>query len=69
MSCVRFCCAHVMYVFTRSLSKIKIGKNIRKKATMVFEISLTCNKFHQAYQLIGCIVCIFGSLNLDDAEE
>jgi hypothetical protein len=56
-------------VFTRSLSKIKIGKNIRKKATMVFGILLTCNEFYQVYQLIGCVVCIFGLLNLDDAEE
>jgi hypothetical protein len=69
MSFIRFCCAHVMYVFTWSLSKIKIGKNIRKKATIVFGILLTCNEFHQAYELIGCIVCIVGSLNLDDAEE
>jgi hypothetical protein len=69
MSCIRFCCVHVMHAFTRSLSKTKIGENIRKKATMVFGILLTCNEFHQAYELIGCIVCIFGSPNLDHAEE
>jgi hypothetical protein len=69
MSCIRFCGAHVMHAFTRSLSKIKIGKNIRKKATMIFGILLTCNEFHQAYELIGCIAYIFGSPNLDNAEE
>jgi hypothetical protein len=69
MSCIRFCCAHVMHAFTRSLSKIKISKNIRRKATTVFGILLNCNEFHQAYELIGCIICIFGSLDLENAEE
>ncbi len=69
MSCIRFCCAHVMHAFTRSLSKIKINKNIRKKAATVFGILLNCNEFNQAYELIGCIVCIFGSHGLDNAEE
>jgi hypothetical protein len=69
MSCIRFCCAHVMHAFTRALSKIKISKDIRKKATMVFGILLNCNEFNQAYELIGCIVCIFGSPGLDNSEE
>ena len=69
MSCIRFCCAHVMHAFTRSLSKIKINKSIRQKATMVFGVLLNCNELHQAYELIGCIVCIFGSPDLDNAER
>jgi len=69
MSCIRFCCAHVMHAFTRSLSRIKISKDIRRKATMVFAILLNGNDFDQLYKLIGCIVCIFGSPDNDDAEE
>ncbi|CAF1572879.1 unnamed protein product, partial [Rotaria magnacalcarata] len=69
MSCIRFCCAHVMHAFTRSLSKIKIEKQIRKKATIIFGVLLNCNDLEQIYELIGCIVCIFGSPELDNAEE
>lgn len=69
MSCIRFCCAHVMHAFTRSLSKIKLDKKIRRKATMVFGLFLNCNEFDQIYELIGCIVAIFGSAELDNAEE
>ena len=69
ISCLRFCCAHVVHAFTRSLSKIKISKIFRRKATMVFGILLNCNEFHQIYELIGCIILIFGSPNFVDAEE
>jgi len=69
MSCIRFCCAHVIHAFTRSLSKIKISKNVRRKATMAFAILLNGNDFDQLYKLIGCIICIFGSPDNDDAEE
>ncbi|CAF4883505.1 unnamed protein product [Rotaria socialis] len=69
ISCIRFCCAHVMHAFTRSLSKIKIEKKIRQKATVIFGVLLNCNDFEQIYELIGCIVCIFGSSELDNAEE
>jgi len=69
MSCIRFCCAHVIHAFTRSLSKIKISKNIQRKATIAFAILLNGNDFDQLYKLIGCIICIFGSPDNDDAEE
>ncbi len=69
MSCIRFCCAHVMHAFTRSLSKIKLTKNIRRKTTMVFAILLNCNDLNQMYELIECIILIFGSIDIDDAEE
>lgn len=69
MSCVRFCCSHTMHAFTRSLSKIKIDKIIRFKATMLFGILLNCNELQQIYELIGFLVSIFGSPTLDNAEE
>ncbi|CAF3910793.1 unnamed protein product [Rotaria sp. Silwood1] len=69
VSCVRFCCAHVMHAFTRSLSKININKNIRRKATIIFATLLNCNELRQAYELIGCIMCIFGSVELSDSEQ
>ncbi|CAF4120533.1 unnamed protein product, partial [Rotaria sordida] len=69
VSCIRFCCAHVMHAFTRSLSKINIKKNIRRKATIIFATLLNCNELRQAYELIGCIMCIFGSVELSDSEQ
>jgi hypothetical protein len=69
VSCIRFCCSHVMHAFTRSLSKIKMSKNVRRKATMAFAILLNGNEFEQIYKLIECIMCIFGSPDNDDAEE
>jgi hypothetical protein len=36
---------------------------------MAFAILLNGNDFDQLYKLIGCIICIFGSPDNDDAEE
>lgn len=69
ISCIRFCCAHVMNAFARSLSKLKLNKNVRRKAMMIFGVLLNCNELSQCYDLIGCIVLIFGSYDLETTEE
>ncbi|CAF1545399.1 unnamed protein product [Adineta ricciae] len=69
MSCIRFCCAHVMNAFARSLSKIKFNKGIRRKVMKLFGVLINCNELAQCYELIGCIVLIFGSPDYVTAEE
>jgi hypothetical protein len=68
MSCIRFCCAHVMNAFARSLSKLKLN-NIRRKVMMLFGILINCNELAQCYELIDCMVLIFGSYDLELTEE
>ncbi|CAF4236470.1 unnamed protein product, partial [Adineta steineri] len=69
ISCIRFCCAHVMNAFGRSLSKLKLKKHVRRKAMQVFSILLNCNEMDQCYDLIGLIIWIFGSNELDTTEQ
>ncbi|CAF4099576.1 unnamed protein product, partial [Adineta steineri] len=64
-----FCCAHVMNAFGRSLSKLKLKKHVRRKAMQVFSILLNCNEMNQCYDLIGLIIWIFGSNELDTTEQ
>lgn len=69
MSVIRFCCAHVMHAFTRSISKIKLQKDIRRKATMLFSLLLNGNHFEQIFTLIECIIHIFGSETNEESEN
>ena len=69
VSVVRFCCAHVMHAFARSVAKLKLDKDIRAKAIMAFAILLNGNEFDQIYELISSIVHIFGSEDNGEAEK
>ncbi|CAF1284479.1 unnamed protein product [Didymodactylos carnosus] len=63
---IRFCCAHVMKAFSRSLKAAQVKKDTRKQIMHLFAFILLSMTLDQAMQLLNAVIQIFGdSYNTD----
>ena len=60
LSFIHLCCCHVMHAVARSFNARRIDKEIRRGVLFIFASSLCSDNMKQLYDMLGCIISIFG---------